>query len=193
MALFTLLYKQLTRGDFAGFVANHALIRPDAPTEGWLWEFTAQDQVPVGWFSKGRWSDGFACPAIVATARTLAANPRDDRARLCLGDFLRINGFDGFTALDDKPPAGELGSFARDFPGTARQRDATYAGIIADPRAAPEIKAYALYRAVMCYAPSGINACGGTTVPVAQRKAWHDRLKRDYPRSPWAQKLRYYW
>jgi hypothetical protein len=30
-------------------------------------------------------------------------------------------------------------------------------------------------------------------VPVAQRKAWFLRLKREYPSSRWAQELKYYW
>jgi len=50
-----------------------------------------------------------------------------------------------------------------------------------------------LFRAVNCYAPSGFNACGGEDVPVAQRKAWFDRLRREFPMSPWTQKLKYYW
>ena len=29
--------------------------------------------------------------------------------------------------------------------------------------------------------------------PKSQRKAWFDQLKRDYPASAWAKKLRYYW
>ena len=53
--------------------------------------------------------------------------------------------------------------------------------------------AYALYRAVNCYAPSGNNQCGGADVPQEQRRAWFQQLKRDYAGSQWAQKLRYYW
>ena len=45
----------------------------------------------------------------------------------------------------------------------------------------------------MCYAPSAMNDCGGADVSKSQRKAWFDQLKRDYPQSPWAKKLRYYW
>lgn len=50
----------------------------------------------------------------------------------------------------------------------------------------PDDKAYALFRAVNCYAPSGANACGGKGVDAVVRKAWFQRLKRHYPnpRSP---------
>ena len=45
----------------------------------------------------------------------------------------------------------------------------------------------------MCYAPAGNNSCNPTDVPVSQREAWFKRLKRDYPKSKWAIKLKYYW
>jgi len=125
--------------------------------------------------------------------RKLAANPQDVGARLCLGDFWRLNGFDGFTAADTPPRKDELGGFANQFPGRPLVRSAIYAAVLADSRSEPDDKAYALYRAVNCYAPSGYNACGGEAVGKAQRKAWFDRLKRDYPASSWAKKLRYYW
>ena len=53
--------------------------------------------------------------------------------------------------------------------------------------------AYALFRAVWCYGPAGYNGCGGEDAPLATRKAWFQRLKRDYPKSRWARELKYYW
>lgn len=192
-ALFTLLYKQLTRGDYAGFAASRALVGAGGAIDTGLWSFLDQDSVPVGLFARGRWSDGYPCQPIAATAQALARHPQDSAARLCLGDFLRLNGFDGFTALDDAPPKDELGGAAREFPGQPVQRGAIYAAIIANPRAPAGDRAYALYRAVRCYAPSGNNSCGGADVDSAQRKAWYDQLKTQYPASPWARKLRFYW
>ena len=192
-ALFALLYKQLTRGDYAGFVANRPLVRKDADTDSGLWGFIDQEQIPLGLFSKGRWSDGYACPDITQTARKLAAAPQDPSARLCLGDFLRLNGFDGFAALDDDPGKGELGGMARDFKGRPLARGTIYEGLIANKAVPANERAYALYRMVRCYAPSGNNGCGGNDVEVAQRKAWFQQLKREYPKSVWARKLEYYW
>lgn len=192
-ALFTLLYKQLSRGDYAGFRTNQPLVRGDAPTDG-LWGFAPGSPAPLGLFAKGRTAQaGFACPALQGTVAALAANPQDVHARLCLGEFWRLNGFDGFTALDTAPSKGLLGGAANDFPGKPTPRGVIYAAVIADPRAAPDDRAYALYRAVNCYGPSGYNGCGGEDVPIAQRKGWYDRLKREFPRSVWAQKQKYYW
>ncbi len=192
-ALFTLLYKQLSRGDYAGFRANLPLVRADAPTEG-LWGFAPGAAAPLGLFAKGRTAQaGFACSALMGTAAALAANPQDIHARLCLADFWRLGGFDSFTVLDTAPARMALGGAVNDFPGTALRRGAIYAAAIADPRTAPDDRAYALYRAVNCYGPSGYNSCGGEDVPLAQRKAWYDRLKRTFPKSIWAQKQKYYW
>jgi hypothetical protein len=114
--------------------------------------------------------------------------------RLCLGDFFRLHGLDYMHGKYDlRPKADELGGFANGFAGKRNFRSEFYTAIAADSAAKPGDKAYALYRAVMCYAPSAMNDCGGADVPKSQRKAWFDQLKRDYPQSPWAKKLRYYW
>ena len=65
--------------------------------------------------------------------------------------------------------------------------------MIADGAAPAADRAYALYRAVNCYGPSGINQCGGAEAMPAQRKAWFTQLKHDHPTSPWAQALHYWW
>ena len=128
------------------------------------------------------------------TVAALARNPQDIPGRLCLGDFFRLHGLDSLHGeYYPDPDKDELGGHTTGFSGKRNFRSEFYSSIIADPRAAPGDKAYALYRAVMCYAPSGMNDCGGADAPKSQRKAWFERLKRDYPQSQWAKKLRYYW
>lgn len=200
VALFTLLYRQLGHGDYTGFVRDVGMAPTDRG-EGGVWDLQRQEQVPVGLFRAGTWSDGYACPALTSTAVTLSRNPRDARARLCLGEFYRLNGFDyygddqrnDYAEFPGVARADRLGGTATLFPGRLVQRGALYAAVIADPAAPPGDKAYALYRAVNCYAPNGNNTCGGTAVEQSQRQAWFQRLKRDYPGSEWAKKLRYYW
>lgn len=193
LAVFTLLHKDLLRGDYAAFVRDQSLVRAGAGTDGAMYYLPDQDSVPLGLFNGGKWSDGYACPALVQTVRALAGNPRSVAPRLCLGDFWRINGFDQLDFGDPQRKADELGGVADLFPGKPMPRSAIYASIIGDPGVGGRDKAYALYRAVMCYAPSGYNSCGGQDVPKAQRKAWYDTLKATYPSSPWAKKLRYFW
>ena len=62
-----------------------------------------------------RVSDGYPCAQLAANARALAANPRDTKARLCLGDFWRLNGFDRAGEYRAAPKADELGGFAVAF------------------------------------------------------------------------------
>jgi hypothetical protein len=79
------------------------------------------------------------------------------------------------------------------FKGKLLTRMAVYQSIIADRQASAGDRAYALYRAVRCYATSGYSTCGGVTVPPRQRKAWFQQLKTHYPKSHWAQELQFYW
>jgi hypothetical protein len=195
VALFTLLYKDLSRGRFADFGRDVALVPAGAGSAGWVagWSNDAWQQVPLALFTKGRWEAGYPCPAVARTAATLASRPTDVKARLCLGEFYRLNDFDMYLSGEGTPPEDQLGGSPTQFTGKVTNRADIYAAVLADRSAGPDDTAYALYRAVMCYAPSGNNSCSKDDVPVAQRKAWHDRLKREFPKSKWAIELKYYW
>ena len=181
-ALYTLLANQLVRGQYAAFGTDVKL--PLAKGTGAAMIFTS-----------GKVSDGgYACAPLAVTVAALAKNPQDVAGRLCLGDFFRLHGLDYMHGTyDRRPKPNELGGFAAGFTGKRNFRSEFYTAIAADPAAKPADRSYALYRAVMCYAPSAMNDCGGADVPKSQRKAWFDQLKRDYPQSQWAKKLRYYW
>ena len=191
VARYVLLYKSLTRGRYAEFLAaaKGTLPPPTAEPDRY---FKLDQAPPLGDFAWTGTQDGYRCPSLVAVATTLAKTPADVHAALCLGEFARLNGYDGFF-LDRQPSAGELGGSPTQFPGKPFARQAIYQRVMADAAASPQDRAYALYRAVNCYAPSGANDCGGEDVPVATRKAWFTRLKREFPTSPWAQSLQYYW
>ena len=68
-----------------------------------------------------------------------------------------------------------------------------YLKVIASKQAAADARAYALARAVRCYEPSGNNQCGNQDIPKSTRKQWFQALHKDYPDSPWASALKYYW
>jgi hypothetical protein len=93
-ALFTLLRKQLQHGQFDGFVRDAALIPAAAKADGSYGHPSVEGPIALGQYTRGKTSDGYDCPALIETARTLAARPRDAKARLCLGDFWRLNSFD---------------------------------------------------------------------------------------------------
>jgi len=191
LALYTLLYKDVTRGAYRDFAADVVMVPAGAPSEG-DWDLLGGDKINLAIFAKPAQTGELTCPQLRETAGQLARDPGDARARLCLGDFIRVNGFDQFS-LDNPPPRTDLGGSPSQFPGGHYSRLELYKAIIAEPKVAPADKAYALYRAVNCYAPSGNNSCGGIEVPKSQRKAWFNRLKKDYATSSWAKDLHYYW
>jgi len=192
VALFTLLFKEVTRGPQRDFVADLAMMPASAAAATGSLDPLAAEHPWLGVFTHGTASKDYACPSLKETATQLAAAPRGSKARLCLADFVRLNGFDQYS-LDSQPPKDELGGTPSLFPGAVFSRLELYKAIIADPAAAPSDKAYALYRAVNCYGPSGNNSCGGVEVEPAQRKAWFLRLKKDYATTSWAREQRYFW
>lgn len=192
LALFTLLYKELSRGAYRDFGSDLALVPAGAPNEANFYDLLAIEQLPLGIFLKPTQATDIDCPTLKRTAADLAAAPGNPHAKLCLADFFRTNGFDGF-ALDTQPSKADLGGTKTLFAGPVYSRLETYKSIVADAKAAGDDKAYALFRAVNCYAPSGNNSCGGTDVDKNVRKSWFTRLKADYPKSHWASELRYYW
>lgn len=192
VAQFTLLWKELTRGRYADFAGDVARVPADAPApKDAGYELTDDAPPAVGIFRR-RAPGELDCPAPPAIAAALAATPHASRPRLCLAEFVRVNGMDS-PGLDTPPPKDELGGAPTMFAGATYHRLDTYRTVIADSAAPAADKAYALYRAVSCYAPSRANRCGGAEATPAQRKAWFFQLKHDYSASPWAQALHYWW
>jgi hypothetical protein len=199
VALFTLIQKNLLTGKYADVVRDRALIpatpsNPDHPTE-WHWSFPYSTNEAARVFVEGMWTDedNYACPELSSTVDTLASNPGKASALLCLADFWRLNEFDNYYMSLPPTDAERLGGSSSEFPGEATSRAGIYARVLANPQTSARDTAYALYRSVMCYAPNGRSTCGGEVVPVQQRRAWFQRLKKDYASSYWAKDLRYYW
>jgi hypothetical protein len=189
-ALFTLLYKDLTWGDAKSFGADYALIPSDL-SHDWAGNLL-NGRAALGLFTQPRENPDFTCPSVKETAARLAANPKDANAQLCVADLVRLADLDDFV-LDHPPPAGVLGGGTSLHAGQPYNRMTTYRRIIDDAKAPANARAYALFRAVRCYAPSSYNHCGGQEAPLAERKAWFTELKRRYPSSRWAKGLKYYW
>jgi len=192
IALYVLLYKELTRGRYADFVKDVVLVRGDAPVEGYTGGLSTTEAPPLGVFTQTTTLGDYGCGPLKDTAAKLAKNPKAPKAQLCLADFLRANGFDQ-NLLDTQPEAEQLGSTASLFKGAPYARFDVYKSLIGSAKTSPEEKAYALFRAVRCYAPAQINSCGGEDVPQEQRKAWFQQLKKRYPNSKWAKELQGYW
>lgn len=131
------------------------------------------------------------CPNLATITANLQQQPKDLNAQLCLGEYARNVGIYSIDPFDSYTEA----SFSikkTAFHGTTFARGNTYKNII---KSMPngELKAYALYRAIQCYAPSGANDCQDEDVAKSVRKQWFDQIRRDYPNTSWAKSLKYYW
>lgn len=178
LARFVLLFKEATRGQYANFLRDLALIK----------------NVEAGQAAAFLWrgaSEPYQCPALKEVIGELLANNRDPHGLLCLGEFVRTAELDAFESFRPKPD--ELGGGESIFPGEPFSRGELYKRLIADPSTPDRERAYALYRAINCYAPTGANRCGGTDVELSQRKTWFNMLKSRYSATSWAQGLKYYW
>ena len=191
VALYTLLYKELTRDRYDAFNKDLALLPAAEPAPK-----DPPPPAPDLSFAPLRWDghseEGYICPPLKAIAQSLARDPASAENRICLGEFVRVSNLDE-DLLDRHPPKDELGGGPTQFPGAAYSRLEVYKALIADQKTPRSVRAYALYRAVQCYAPSGGNHCGGQEVDKAKRKTWFQTLKTAYPASNWAKRLNYYW
>lgn len=191
IALHTLLVRDLTENRLSDWLKDRKLA--SAITQPVIGE--AFDDVNLSTFD---WNGdaaevGYVCRSLNDTVGTLSKTPDDAYALNCLGEFFRTSQ----THVDlwkDSAGNGELETAIQQTDPVGQfNRQRYYQQVIASPKAEHEDRSYALYRAIMCYAPSGSNECGGEEVDKQQRKGWFTQLKTQYPGSPWAQKLKYYW
>lgn len=198
IALYTLLYKDLLRGHYKDFIQDYPLLPADAakytPLSGG--DYVNKPHLAHFTWSGKKSDDSYSCPSTLDIAGRLAKNAEDPYGLICLGDFVKFNDLEvvGYSAQQSSGVnGGVLGSAPSDSWGKLFSRGGAYKIIIADASAAPDLKAYALYRAIRCYAPSGFNDCGGDDVDKSVRKSWFRTLKTRYRNSVWAKSLEYYW
>lgn len=194
IALHTLLMRDLISGHYAEWLTDKGLITHIAhPASG---ENFADVDLKLFDWSGNNTEKGYFCRSLEKTVTELTHNVTDSHALNCLGEFIRDTDAE-INLEQDRYGNAELTSviFAsnKNTIQTQPVRQAYYEAVIMNPKSEPEDKSYALYRAIMCYAPSGSNDCGGEEVDKLTRKAWFTELKTEYPGSPWAEKLRYYW
>jgi hypothetical protein len=190
-ARFVLLYKDVMRGRYGSFASDAALAatKSQAPTNP---DDPAGAEPDPKLFEWSGHAQGYVCEDLRKLVRALAAAPNNAHNLLCLGEFARLNDLDSYS-LNTSPPADELGGVPSEFPGLTFARLDAYKLLIADPKTPAGERAYALYRAINCYAPSGNNECDGKSVPQSERARWFRILKTDYAGSEWASALKYYW
>ncbi|TFY88318.1 outer membrane assembly lipoprotein YfiO [Pseudomonas kairouanensis] len=195
-AQFVLLYKNLLRGQFESFLDDLKQLPTPAPQDklgtslGYV--YSSSQSLALFQWNGDKAESGYACPSIAQTAQALQGNAKDPHGLNCIGEFILRNNLDGMP-LEQARAAGSLGSTASDFKGETFSRLEGYKRVIADAKAPKTDKAYALFRAINCYAPAGYNSCGGQDVAPAVRKAWFRQLKSGFADTQWGKSAQYYW
>ncbi len=197
VAIYTLLYKDLLLGHYQDFVKDYRFLPADAakykPAEGMNPD--EKSMLSLFTWSGQKSEDSYSCPSILNIAKVLANSPKDPLGLICLGDFANTNGLDsGYSwARTSMSSSGMLGSSPSHFPGNPFSRGEAYKTVIADTKSSSDLKAYALFRSIQCYATMGSNHCGGDDVEQSVRKSWFKTLKSRYANTAWSKLLKYYW
>jgi hypothetical protein len=191
IALHTLLVRDLTENRFGDWLKDKKLVSEIAPPV--IGEaFNDVNLSTFDWNGDAAQA-GYTCRSLNETVTVLSKKADDAHPLNCLGEFFRTT--QTHVDLWENSSGNDVleAAISRKEPFGQFDRQSYYQQVITSPTAEVEDKSFALYRAIMCYAPSGANECGGEDVDKLQRKGWFTQLKTQYPGSPWAQKLKYYW
>lgn len=190
-ALFVLLAKSLGYQNYAIFNRYYKQMPKDASQyQGWESKQEKYQNLPP--FAHLIWngttiSPQLNCANLPSLTQALEKTPQDLNLKVCLGEYMRSEYSYGVRAQIDFES-----QTSPTVKGKLFTRGQVYKDVISSKQKS-ELTAYALYRSVQCYAPSGYNDCQDRDVPKSIRKQWFDQLKRDYPQSSWAKSLKYYW
>lgn len=191
IALHTLLVRDLTENRFSDWLNDKKLAGAITPPV--IGESFADVNLSTFDWNGDAAQAGYTCRSLDETVTVLSKKADDAHALNCLGEFFRTSQTHVALQADRAGNDVLVTAISRKEPFGQFDRQRYYQQVIASPNAEVEDKSFALYRAIMCYAPSGYNECGGEKVDKSQRKDWYTQLKTQYPGSPWTQKLKYYW
>jgi len=175
-----LLFKEISRGRYADFVNDIKEVSLDASEASNMFRWSGELS-----------EDGYACPSIIAVAEILAKDPEMPKGLNCLGEFIYRKNLD-YRILEDST-GNYLGGSISLFKGRLFYRLEAYKKVFGNPKFPTDDKAYALFRAIKCFAPSGNNSCSDAEVDISVRKGWFNQLKTKYSGTIWGKGLKYYW
>lgn len=189
-AIYTLLSKSLVHQQFELFKQSYAFMPKNAMQyQGYNSDNEQLKNKPD--FSNFIWNGAHITPQLKCSnletlVNQLAQTPKDSLLNVCLGEYFRSE--QGYSLQQLSYNEKQTSNFS----GKIFARGQIYQDLIKSSSKS-DLQAYALYRAIQCYAPSGINDCGGNEVNKSVRKQWFDKIKTDYPNTSWAKSLKYYW
>lgn len=207
-ARYALLAKSLIHGRYDDYLTYQQRYLPkDAQKyQGYSSKDETLKHLPT--FSQFNWqgkhiSPHIKCQNLTTTVTRLSKRLNDRLQTLCLTEFMYDTDLTSYLddydkefryIVDDDPskPYPYLGDVPSRFAGQTLNRLDIYRAIFTDSQD-DELSAYALHRAIGCFASSGNNQCGDKQVDLSVRKAWFKRLKSDFSQTTWAKNQKYYW
>lgn len=189
-AIYTLLSKSLVHQQFELFKQSYAFMPKNAMQyKGYNSDNEQLKNKPD--FFNFIWNGAnitpqLKCSNLETLVNQLAQAPKDPLLNVCLGEYFRSE--QGYSLQQLSYNEKQTSNFS----GKIFARGQIYQDLIKSSSKS-DLQAYALYRAIQCYAPSGINDCGGNEVNKTVRKQWFDQIKTDYTNTSWAKSLKYYW
>ncbi|MBH0064805.1 hypothetical protein [Psychrobacter sp. SZ93C1] len=207
-ARYALLAKSLIQGRYTDYLTYQQNYLPKNSQKyiGFDSENETLKYLPT--FSEFNWqgekiSPSINCQDLTKTVTRLSQNPKDRLQTLCLAEFMDdttityyLEDYDKSYHSSGQSDSGYrypyLGDIPSRFKGQALNRLDIYQSIFASNRD-DELSAYALHRAIGCFASSGSNQCSNENIDMSVRKAWFKRLKSDFSHTTWAQNQKYYW
>lgn len=206
-ARYALLSKSLMHGRYADYLKyKHYLPKNYQQYLGYDSEDETLWYMPR--FSDFNWqgetiSSNINCQDLTTTVIHLKQDPLDRLQNICLAEFIRdsdmvyhLNDYDKDYHVSTEAYSNYrypyLGDIPSRFNGRKLNRLDMYKSIFATNKK-DELSAYALHRALGCFASSGNNHCSDEEVDISVRKAWFKRLKSNFKNTSWAQNQKYYW
>lgn len=196
--IYLILYKDLLSKHYDDFLEDSSLLITDNKLETTtLHDVSKAKNETLELFSNPIPNhEEYSCPSPIILANVLKNHPQNAKALNCLGefsDYYRLP-YTNYMLNNYNTASEALGTNKpTEFGKNLHLRLEGYQQVINDPDAPEDDKAYALYKAIRCFANSGYNRCDGRDIPQAERKKWFRLLQSTYSKTSWAKLQKIYW
>ncbi len=198
--IYLLLYKELLTNQYQDFLTDSSLLVSNGVDNVQLTTISQSGSATLELFSNAIPSHPeYNCPSPIILANILKLNSTDARALNCLGEFRRyyqlpFSSYIPASSLANQHLSGALGTNKpTEFGANLYSPLKGYQSVINDPEVNDEDKAFALYKAIRCFAYNGDNRCDKQTISQKERQQWFILLKTKYAKTLWAKQQAIYW
>lgn len=194
--LYLILYKDLLSQHYDDFLEDTNLLTSNQLDTAPIENISLNGKAYLTLFSEPIPSHPeYPCPSPIILANILKLNPKEARSLNCLAEFRQFYKLPYNHYMLPLPiDMNELGTNNPTAFGQYLYSPLKgYQLVIDDKNASEEDKAYALYKAIRCFASTGYNQCDKQIIPQTKRKEWFQQLHTKYAKTTWAKQQSIYW